>query len=110
MLVGDLWKRHDSSNLLLHISVLTNVFFLAGLIYWFGPRWKYFGLANAIVLFVCSLVEAILYITDKHVIRVVLCVCFFLAGISRLKEEASKLKSLSEPQSDADQQQERGNF
>jgi hypothetical protein len=54
--------------------------------------------------------EAILYFTEKHVMNVVLCVGFFYLGASLLKEEVSKLKSLSKAQSDANQQQERGNF
>jgi hypothetical protein len=110
MLVGDLWMRHNSSNLLLHISVLTNAFFLAGLIYWFGPRWKYFILARAIVLLVCSSIEAILYFTEKHVMNVVLCVSFFYLGASLLKKEVSKFKLLSKAQLDANRQQKRGNF
>jgi hypothetical protein len=110
MLAGDLWKRHDSSNLLLHISVLTNGFFLLGFIFWFGPRWKYFGPATAVVLLVCIPVVATLSINEKDTVGVVFSVSAFLSVILLLKKEIAKLKSLSKSQSDANQQQERGVF
>jgi hypothetical protein len=98
MLYGDLWLRHNSTNLSLHLSVLTNVFFLAGLVFWFGPRWKYFRLTMAIALLVVSPIGAFHYISDKHIFGVVLCAFWFLSGIFQSNEEVAKLKLLSKSQ------------
>ena len=106
MLFGSLWLKHDSSNLLLHISVLTNVLFILGLIFWFGPHWKYFSLSLAILLVVYSPIGAIHYIKEKQIFGVVLCVFWFLLGISRFREDKAKLKSLSKSQRGANQLQE----
>jgi len=106
MLYGDLRLRHNSSNLLLHISILTNIFFLLGLIFWFGPRWKYFRLSLGILLVVYSPIGAIHYIKEKQIFGVVFCLFWFWLGISRFREDKAKLKSLSKSQRAANQQQE----
>jgi len=45
-LVQAFWISHDSSNLLLDISISLNITLLVGLLIWYGRRWRHFKIAS----------------------------------------------------------------
>jgi hypothetical protein len=90
MIYGDVRIRHNSSNLLLHLSILTNCFFLAGLIFWFGPRWKYFRITGLIVFLIGCVILAIHHWQKRDPWGYIFWPIWFLWGLYSLKEEIVK--------------------
>jgi hypothetical protein len=87
IIYGDLWKRHDSTNLLLHISVLTNFILLSGLLFWFGEGWKYFRLIAWLVYAIGSGSLAIDRLNSGSIISFSIWTFASIWGLYRLKEE-----------------------
>ena len=90
MILTALWKWHDSTNLLLHISLLTNFFLLTGLLYWFGERWKYFRITGWSVFMICCVFATIHDWLVGNVWGGIINPVFFLWGLYSLKEEIVK--------------------
>jgi len=91
LLVSELWIHHDSSNLLLHMSLLLNaVVFIAAMI-WLGVRWKYFSLAGWILFIVFSGAEIIHRWTIGSISGACMSGAVFLLALFLLKKEIMKL-------------------
>jgi hypothetical protein len=90
ILAGDLWKRHDSSDLLLHTSVLLNFILLFGLIVWFGQMWKYFRLAGWLVYVICAGSLAIHRLNNGSMGGPAVWALALIWGVYQLKEEIVK--------------------
>ena len=86
-----LWTYHDSTNLLLHVSLLTNFFLVIGLLFWFGQRWKYFRMTGWIVFLVCCVISTIHDWDKGHAWGYIFYSIWFLWGLYSLKEEIAKL-------------------
>jgi hypothetical protein len=93
MILSDLWKWHDSKNLLLHISVLTNVAFLFGFIFWFGERWKYFRIAARVVFLIGCVFLTIHDWQESDPWGYIFWPIWFLWGLYFLKEEIVRLRT-----------------
>ena len=97
-IITDLWKRHDSTNLLLHISVLTNFAFLFGFIFWFGERWKYFKLTVLVVFLIGCVFSTIHHWQERDPWGYIFYLIWFLWGLYSLKEEIVKLMTKDDTQ------------
>ena len=103
ILYGDIRERPDPSNLLLHVSLLTSAFCLLGLVFWFGPRWKYFRLTMWAVYIVFFGMLGIDRLSDRKILGVATCAICFLWGTSQFKKEIAKLWLSSKSQTVANQ-------
>jgi len=96
ILVRDLWIHHDSSNLLLHMSLLLNIAVLMAAMIWAEERWKYFRISVFVVFLVC-LVFATIHAWHKgDAWGYIFYPIWFLWGLYRLKEEITKLMTISD--------------
>ncbi|MGA2277352.1 MAG: hypothetical protein ABSG00_07095 [Terracidiphilus sp.] len=94
ILIIDVGKHHDSSNLLLHLSLLLNASILIGPLIWLGERWKYFSLIGWFVFEVLTIRQIIECFNKQEVWWAVSQIFVFLGVLYLLKQEFNKLKSL----------------
>jgi hypothetical protein len=98
MILSALWKRHDSTTLILHISLLTNFFLVIGLLFWFGERWKYFKMTVLIVFMIGCIFATIHDWNRKDPWGYIFYPIWFLWGLYCLKEEIVKVKTTDDIQ------------
>jgi hypothetical protein len=98
MVIRDLWKWHDSTNLLLHISVLTNLVLLFGLLFWFGQRWKYFRIGLWVVFLTCCIVSTIHDWQKRDPWGYIFYPIWSIWGLYCLKEEIVKHMTIDDSQ------------
>ncbi len=98
IIIVDLWIRHDSSNLLLHLSLLINLFVLIWLINWFYPRWKY----SRICAYALQTIGFGGIIFHRWIVggrwEIVLPAFICVIGLSSFILEAKRLKTLAKTQ------------
>jgi hypothetical protein len=97
ILISDLWKRHDSSNLLLHMSLLLNGSVLLGAFIWLEQQWKYLRLAGWTAFVLCSGSLAIQRFNGTSFWGVAIQAVFVLWGSIQIKREIGKLKPFGDP-------------
>jgi hypothetical protein len=90
MILSSIWKWHDSKNLLLQISLLTNFFLITGLLFWFGEKWKYFIISVWVVILVSCVISTIHHWQENHPWGYIIYPILFLWGLYSLKEEIVK--------------------
>jgi hypothetical protein len=98
MILSDLWKWHDSANLLLHISLLTNFFLITGLLFWFGEKWKYFKISVWVLILISSVISSIYHWQENHPWGYIIYPILFLWALFSLKEEIGKLRTIDDTQ------------
>jgi hypothetical protein len=94
ILYHDIGKHHDSTNLLLHLSLLLNASTLIGVVIWLADQWKYFRIIFWVVFEVVILSLIIEYFYNRSFLQAASQVCVFLFVMYLLKQEYIKLKSL----------------
>lgn len=98
ILVRAFWISHDSSDLLLHVSILLSIALLTGLFVWYAQRFRYYKLGVAFVQAVGWGGLAIYsWVAQRHFFAVVpalLCVAHLLI----LVKEIRKLRAFAKPQ------------
>ena len=98
ILMFDIGRHHDSTNLLLHLSLLLNASILIGVVLWFEDRWNYFRLIFWLVFEVITLSQIVENINKGSFWQTVLQFIVFLFVVFLLKQEITKLKSLRKSQ------------
>jgi hypothetical protein len=90
ILVIDIGKHHDSSNLLLHFSLLLNVSILVGALIWFGERWKYFRITGLVLFLIGCVILTIHHWQERDPWGYIFWPIWGLWGLYSLKEEIVK--------------------
>jgi uncharacterized membrane protein YccC len=103
MILTAVWKWHDTTNLLLHLSLLTNLCLVVGLLFWFGERRKYFRTAAFVVVMIGCVILAIHQWQQRNPWGYIFYTIWFLWGLYSLKEEIVKHMTIDHPQETNDQ-------
>ena len=103
MILTAIWKAHDSTNLLLHVSLLTNFFLLTGLLFWFGERWKYFKITVWVVFLSGCVFSTIHHWQERDPWGYIFYPIWFLWGLYSLKEEIVKHMTHNDSQETSDE-------
>jgi len=103
MILSDLLKWNDSTNLLLHISLLTNFFLITGLLFWLGERWKYFKISVWVIFLIGCIFITIHHWQERDPWGYIFYPIWFLWGLYSLKEEIVKHMTHNDSQETSDE-------
>ena len=103
IILSDLLKWHDSKDLLLHVSLLTNFCLVTGLLFWFGEKWKYFGITGWSVFMICCVFATIHDWQVGNVWGGIINPVLFLWCLYSLKEEIIKHMTHNDSQETSDE-------